>query len=331
MKKNKKVILFTSILITMLLITGCGKEIEVKNGSKVAVSVSKNKFTATEYYEKIKEDNISVLIDMIDRSLLDKAYKTDEEETKSINDQIEQIKSYYGDNEETYLQVIKQYFGAESEDELREKLSLEYKRNKAVEDTIKDSLKDDEIKKYYNEEVYGQVKASHILIGIDAKEDATDEEKEKAEKKALEKAKSIIKELEDGKKFETLAKKNSADEATATNGGDLGYFDLDTMTEAFSNALKELKKDEYTKEPVKTEYGYHIILKTGEKEKPKLKDVKDDVKEKLTKQKLNEDNSLFYEALVKYRDNNKISWNDDVLKKAYENHMNELIENAKNS
>ena len=76
MKKNKKVILFTSILITVLLITGCGKEIEVKNGSKVAVSVSKNKFTATEYYEKIKEDNISVLIDMIDRSLLDKAYRT---------------------------------------------------------------------------------------------------------------------------------------------------------------------------------------------------------------------------------------------------------------
>jgi len=198
-----------------------------------------------------------------------------------------------------------------------------------VEDTIKDSLKDDEIKKYYNEKVYGQVKASHILIGIDAKEDATDEEKEKADKKALEKAKSIIKELEDGKKFETLAKKNSADEATSTKGGDLGYFDLDTMTEAFSNALKELKKDEYTKEPVKTEYGYHIILKTGEKEKPKLKDVKDDVKEKLTKQKLNDDNSLFYEALVKYRENNKISWNDDVLKKAYENYMNELIENAK--
>ena len=85
MKRNKRMIIFTSLLITMLLITGCGKEIEVKNGSKVAVSVSKNKFTATEYYEKIKEDNISVLIDMIDRSLLDKAYKTDEEETKSIN------------------------------------------------------------------------------------------------------------------------------------------------------------------------------------------------------------------------------------------------------
>ena len=47
MKRNKRMIIFTSLLITMLLITGCGKEIEVKNGSKVAVSVSKNKFTAT--------------------------------------------------------------------------------------------------------------------------------------------------------------------------------------------------------------------------------------------------------------------------------------------
>ena len=47
-----------------------GKDIEVKNGSKVAVSVKKDKYTATEYYERIKEDNISTLVDMIDKDLL---------------------------------------------------------------------------------------------------------------------------------------------------------------------------------------------------------------------------------------------------------------------
>ncbi len=331
MKKKKIMIGFTTLLVISLLVTGCGKEIEVKNGSKVAVSVSKNKFTATEYYEKIKEDNISVLIDMIDHSLLDKTYKTDDEETESINNQIEQIKSYYGDDEKTYLQIIKQYFGVESEKELKEKLSLEYKRNKAVEDYLKDNLKDDEIKKYYNENIYGQVKASHILITIDVAEDATDEEKEEADKKALETAKTVIKKLDEGKTFKSLAKKYSKDEATATNSGDLGYFDLDTMTEAFSNAVKELKKDEYTKEPVKTEYGYHVILKTDEKEKPTLKEAKDDIKEKLAKQKLNDDNALYYEALIGYREKKKISWNDDVLKKAYEDYMNELIDNAKSN
>ena len=144
MKRKKIIIGLISILIVSLMITGCGKKIEVKNGSKVAVSVTKNKFTATEYYEKIKGKNISTLIDMIDHSLLDKEYKTDDKETDSINSQIDQIKQYYGENEESYLQILKQYFGADDENQLREILSLEYKRNLAVEDYIKDNLKEDE-------------------------------------------------------------------------------------------------------------------------------------------------------------------------------------------
>lgn len=327
--KNKKVIICLSAFLAVSLITtGCGKEIEVKNGSKVAVSVKGNKFTATEYYEKIKEDNISVLIDLIDHSLLDKTYKTDQEETDSINEQINQIKSYYGENEETYKSVLQQYFGVDSEEKLKEKLSLEYKRNKAVEDHVKEELTEDEIKKYYDEKTFGQVSASHILISLDTNKDSSEEEKQEADKKAKEQAENIIKELKDGKKFASLAKKYSTDTATASNGGDLGYFDLDTMVEEFSNAVKNLKVDEYTTEPVKTEYGYHIILKTGEKDKPKLKEVKDDIKDKLKTQKLNEDNSLYYKSLKAIREKKKISWNDDILKKAYEDYMNKLIDNS---
>lgn len=328
--KNKKVITcLSTLLVISLIATGCGKEIEVKNGSKVAVSVTGDKFTATEYYEKIKENNITELIDMIDHSLFDKKYKTDEKETEEINSQINQIKSYYGSNEETYLSIINQYFGAESEDELKEILSLEYKRNLAVEDYIKKNIKDDEIKKYYEENIYGEVKASHILIAVDVNDDATDEEKEEAENKAKEKAEELINKLNDGEKFDKLAKENSADQSNASNGGDLGYFDLNDMVEEFSNAVKDLNVDEYTKEPIKTEFGYHIILKTGQKEKPKLKEVKDDIKDEIKTQKLNDDNSLYYEALKAIREDNKIKWNDDKLKKAYNKYMDKLIENAK--
>ena len=101
------------------------------------------------------------------------------------------------------------------------------------------------------------------------------------------------------------------------------------MVKEFSDAVKALKVKDYTKEPVKTEYGYHIILKTDEKEKPKLKDVKNDIKEKITTNKLNDDSALYYEALKGYREDKKLSWNDDVLKKAYNDYMNKLIENAK--
>ena len=328
MKKRKYLICLT-ILITLLITTGCGKKIEVKNGSKVAVTIKENKFTATEYYEKIKENNISILVDMIDKSLFNKKYKTNSEETKYIDDQINQIKSYYGQDENTYTSIIKQYFGVETEDELREKLSLEYKRNKAVEDYIKENIKDDEIKKYYDENVLGQISASHILITIDTKENASSEEKEKAEEDAKKTAEKIIKDLNEGKKFATLAKKYSKDTATAANGGNLGYFDVDDMTESFAKAVKELKKDEYTKEPIKTEYGYHIILKTGEKDKPKLSKVKEDIKEKLKTKKLEEKAELHYEVLKEIREKNKIKWNDDSLKKSYEEYISKLIDNAK--
>ena len=329
MKRKKFIGLITILSITLL--TGCGKEIEVKNGSKVAVSLGKNKFTATEYYEKIKEDNISTLIDMIDHSLLDNKYKTDSKETESIDKQINQIKSYYGQDESTYKSVLQQYFGVDTEEDLREKLSLEYKRNLAVEDYVKKNIKNDEIKKYYNENTTGEMSASHILISINTKEDATEDEKNEADKKAKETAEKVIKELNNGKKFASLAKKYSTDKSTATNGGDLGYFELDSMTEEFANAVKELKVDEYTKEPIKTEYGYHIILKTGEKEKPKLSKVKDDIKEKIKDEKLKNDNTLYYESLKALREDKKISWNDDTLKNAYNDYMTKLIDNAKSN
>ena len=101
------------------------------------------------------------------------------------------------------------------------------------------------------------------------------------------------------------------------------------MTENFAKAVKELKKDEYTKEPIKTEYGYHIILKTGEKDKPKLSKVKEDIKEKLKTKKLEEKAELHYEVLKEIREKNKIKWNDDSLKKSYEEYISKLIDNAK--
>ena len=330
MKNNKMIKCLSALLVISLLACGCGKEIEVKNGSKVAVSAIESKITATEYYEQIKEENIAVLVDMIDHDLFDEKYadKKSEEDAK-VKEQIDSIKSYYGSDPTTYETVLRQYFGVTSEEELEENMRLEYKRTLAVSDYIMENIKDDEIKKYYEDEVFGQVKASHILIPVETTDTATADEKAAAEKVAKEDAEKIIKQLKDGKKFATLAKKYSKDEGTASNGGDLGYFNLDEMVDEFSNAVKELKVDEYTKEPVKSQYGYHIIIKTGEKEKEKLEDVKEDIKTKLKDRKLNNDSTLYYTTLQEIREANNIKWNDDVLKKAYKDYMDKIIEAAK--
>lgn len=331
MKKNKLFITLSSIAVLSLIITGCGKKAELKDGAEVAVSVKGAKITATEYYEKIKTDNIATLIDMIDHELLDNEYKTDDEENTTVEKQITQLKKAYGSNETTYKAFLQQYFGVSSEEELEEMLRLEYKKNKAVKEYISDNLTDKEIKKYYDENIYGEIKASHILISVDVDDNATSAEKAEAERVAKEKAEEVIKKLKDGKDFAKLAKEYSTDTATKEKGGDLGYFQPSDMVDEFSEAVRKLKKNEYTKEPVKTKFGYHVILKVDEKEKAELKDVKTEIKEKLTSQKLSDDTSLYYQTLVKYRESKNLTWNDDALKKQYDSYMDKLIKNAKSS
>ena len=329
MKNKKWFLALAALLVVTTLTTGCGQKAELKDGSQVAVKLNGIKITADEYYNEIKGINIATLVDMIDHQLFDKKYGKTDEENDQVEEQIKSLKDQYGSNEDTYKSVLRQYFGVQSEDELEDMLRLEFRRNAAINDFIEKNIKDKEIEKYYEKDIYGEVKASHILITPSVSEDATTDEKKKAEDEALKEAKKIIKELKNGKKFADLAKKYSKDEASASNGGDLGYFDLNEMVDEFSDAVKELKVDEYTKEPVKSSFGYHIILKTGEKEKPKLKDVKDKILETLREEKLNEDPGLYYKTLVDIREEKNIKWKDDEIKKQYNKLMDQLIESAK--
>lgn len=79
------------------------------------------------------------------------------------------------------------------------------------------------------------------------------------------KAKSLTEQLKKGGNFAELAKANSSD-GSAAEGGDLGWFTPDMMAPAFGEAVSKLQKGKFTEQPVKTEYGWHIIL---------LEDVRD--------------------------------------------------------
>jgi peptidyl-prolyl cis-trans isomerase C len=80
-----------------------------------------------------------------------------------------------------------------------------------------------------------------------------------------EKAEQLIKKIKGGAKFEDVAKAESTDNSKA-NGGDLGWFTVARMVKPFGDAVKGLKKGEFTTEPVQTQYGWHII---------KLEDTRD--------------------------------------------------------
>lgn len=95
-----------------------------------------------------------------------------------------------------------------------------------------------------------EIKARHILV----KEEST--------------AKKLIKELQDGADFMKLARQHSIDKVSAAEGGSVGYFTDETMIPEFYSAAEKLKAGEYTKTPVKSDFGYHII-KVDDKHKAK--------------------------------------------------------------
>ena len=206
--------------------------------------------------------------------------------------------------------------------------SCNYLRNLATEDYAKSLIKEKSIKNYYKNSIVGDIEASHILITPDVKDDMTDDEKKKAEEAALKEAKDIIKKLDEGAKFADLAKEYSDDEGSAKDGGALGKFNKGDMVESFEKAAYALEVNKYTKEPVESEYGYHIILKTKEHEKAALEDVKEEIIETLSKEKLSTDKTISIDALSNLRKEYEFEITDDKLASQYRKYMNNLLQQA---
>lgn len=103
-----------------------------------------------------------------------------------------------------------------------------------------------------------------------------------------EEAKALIAQLKGGAKFEDLAKKNSKDPGSGQNGGDLDWANPNAYVPEFSQALMKLKKGETTQEPVKSQFGYHIIKleDTREAKPPSLEEVRPQISQQLNQQRL---------------------------------------------
>lgn len=100
-------------------------------------------------------------------------------------------------------------------------------------------------------------------------------------------AEAITKELEKGADFAKLAAKRSKD-STGKSGGDLGWFTLDSMVKPFSDAVRTLAPGELTKQPVKSEFGWHVIKleESRASSAPPFEEVKDRVKTLVQRKKL---------------------------------------------
>lgn len=154
-------------------------------------------------------------------------------------------------------------------------------------------VSDDEISKAY-EQVKKQAarteyKARHILV------------------KDEDEAKKLIKELDKKADFAELAKKHSLG-PTGKNGGELEWFDQSQMVQPFAEAVAAMKPGTYSKEPVQTQFGWHIInlQETRTAEPPKLEDVKPQLTAMVQRQKLGE-------RLAEMRDKAMVELNEEVV------------------
>ena len=142
---------------------------------------------------------------------------------------------------------------------------------------------DAEIKTEYDAKVAGEngteYKARHILV------------------KTEDEAKKIITELDKGGDFAKIANKVSLDGKDTQNGGDLGWFVASQMVAPFSDAVIKLDKGQYTKTPVQTQFGWHVILREDSRAQtpPSLDSVKEQLLPYLQRKKVQD----FVEGLRK--------------------------------
>lgn len=288
---------------------------KLENGLEPVASIDGLTVTAEDLYEDMKEIySVNNLLDIIDNKILEEKYPETDEMNTELNDQAEKYynmyNQYYGYSKEEFL--TKNGFG--SERAFIEYLRLQYRRTQYTDDYIKEQITDKEIEKYYEDKVYGDINTKHILVKVSSS--ATDEEKKEAENLA----KEIITKLNEGKSFDEV-KDEYKDKITYE---ELGYKAYNASLEsAYMEAMQKLENNSYTKEPVQTSYGYHVIYRIDQKEKPALKDVKEEIITSLVSEHKSEDTSVQYKALEKMREDAKLKFTDTVLEKKYETYKSQ--------
>ena len=200
---------------------------------------------------------------------------------KDVDDAVKEIIDKVGSKEQ--LDALLKQNGI-SNSQFKKDLKEEVKMKKLAKELGSSNVSDAEAKKFYNDNISkfkhpDKVRASHILISVNPQEieevvksdpnnknidETAVKAKVAAEVQAKEaKANQILAEAKKNPtQFAKLAKENSEDTATANKGGDLGFFAAKEMVPEFSKAAFSMKPNTISDKPVKTQFGYHIIMVT---------------------------------------------------------------------
>jgi len=249
-KRMKKWTIAFMAAASVLALSACNN-----GGSEVIVETKAGDITKDEFYKAMKERvGKEVIRDLVYEKVLSKKYKVSE---KEIDREIANLKDMYGAQYDLAVQQS-------GEQAIRDMVKLDLLRQKAAVEDVKVTEK--ELKQYYDE-YKPKIRASHILV----KDEKT--------------AQDIKAKLDKGEDFAKLAKEYSQDVGSAQNGGDLGWFGPGKMVKEFEDAAYALNVGQVS-QPVKTEYGYHIIKVTDKKKKPSYEQMKEEIEFEVKKNKI---------------------------------------------
>lgn len=233
---------------------------------------------------------------------------SDDEIDKQVDDSIEKLKSAYGDNYESALENA-----GITEDEYKEQQRKNVIISAVVQDMVKDvEVTDDDVQSFYDENKDTQfstgagANVAHILIAEKDGDGNIDYDA------SLTKANEVKAKIAAGSSFADMAKQYGTD-ATKDKGGDLGFIPYNSQNydQDFVAGFKDLK-DGQISDPVKTQFGYHIIKVSGLKDAQvtPIEDVKDQIKSQLQQQKQQQ----------AYKDKMQ-EWKDEIGVKTYEDKL----------
>ena len=195
------------LLAIILIVVIKGNETQLSNGEEVVASLKGKNIVSEDLFEEMKNKyGTTVLVNMIDEYIVSKEVKNNDEAKESAKAQLDSLKQQYESQSMDFKTVLSNY-GYDSEDQLLDEMIVEANKEIVAKKYIRKAISDDEINKYYEDEIYGDYNAKHILIKADTNDDASKEEQEKALEKAKKKAEEVITKLNNGEKWDDLVKK----------------------------------------------------------------------------------------------------------------------------
>ena len=316
MDNNRRAILFgiVGFLIATLLfrcILWPDRIATLKDGTQPVANVNGSTITADDLYEDMKEYySVNVLLNKIDDMILSEEYPENDDMISKVNDTAEYYYSIYEQNYGYTKEEFLNKYGFASEKDFIESLKLDYRRNEYFDDYAESLVTEKEIDKYYENSVFGDVDSKHILVKVE-KDGLSDEDAKKL-------AEEIITKLNSGKTWDEVI--DEYDEKIVHE--ELGYNAFNASLESsYLEECKNLEVGKYSKTPVLTSYGYHIVYKIDQKDKPTLEDVKDDIIDILATDKKDEDNNLYYKSLINMREEASLEFVDTKLGDEYKKYI----------